>query len=182
MTKQVAKTSRHVFLEEGNLVIRQFEDTDLKDLTLILQGILSEELASSMKPEECTEEYVKDLVQLFRKGGKVLLAEVDKRIVGYRFVLVGSKYNRHVAFAQGLGVHPKYRGRGIATKLMQVALDILREEGIEKFVGTPAVSNAAVRKILEKTGFIIEGRLKKHLKLDDKYEDLLIASIFLKEK
>jgi len=51
-----------------------------------------------------------------------------------------------------LGVHPDYRGRGIATSLLRLALDEARGRGIRLFRGAVAVDNVASQRAFEHVG------------------------------
>jgi GNAT superfamily N-acetyltransferase len=93
-----------------------------------------------------------------------LLAVVDNKIVGVATLhqrLGGWK--RHIGRVSVL-VHPKYRGRGLATKLVEQILDIARQAGLERVEAAFIAEQAAAMKMFAMLGFNQLVRLEDYVK------------------
>ena len=92
----------------------------------------------------------------FIEGDNCLVAEADGKIVGACWTRIMEDYghvdNSTPSFA--ISLYPKYRGRGIGTKLMQEMLKLLKEQGYEKASLAVQKANYAVR-MYKKVGFEI---------------------------
>ena len=62
------------------------------------------------------------------------------------------------AEVMNVGVHPKYRGRGIAKALMQALLEAGNQKGIKEYTLEVRVSNSSAIHIYENCGFVSEGK------------------------
>ena len=86
-----------------------------------------------------------------------LVAEVDGRIVGRSSIRHRlNDYLEKRAGHIGYGIRPEFRGRGYATEILRMSLDIARELGIEKLLVTCNDTNVASAKVIEKCGGILE--------------------------
>ena len=93
-----------------------------------------------------------------------LLGVIDKKIVGVTTLhqrLGGWK--RHIGRVSVL-VHPKYRGRGLATTLIGEILDIARGAGLERVEATFIAEQEAAMKMFAMFGFNELVRLEDYVK------------------
>ena len=91
-----------------------------------------------------------------------LIAEVDGQIVGR--VSIRHQLNEYLETRGGhigYGVRPTYRGRGHATEILQNALKIARELGINRVLVTCSDANVASVKVTEKAGGVLENILEE---------------------
>ena len=71
-------------------------------------------------------------------------------------------------------------GKGIAKRAITEIIKIARQEfKLNKLYAGTASNNIASKKVLEFNGFILEGVRKKHLYLNNKYEDQLDYGLIL---
>lgn len=56
----------------------------------------------------------------------------------------------------GYGVRPRYRGRGYATAMLRAAVDLLRQEGLERVLVTCDDDNPASAAVIERCGGVLE--------------------------
>lgn len=105
-----------------------------------------------------------------KDSGFRFFVAVDKetnKIIGnavYNFPKKGRLRHR-VDF--GWGVHPDYEGEGIATKVLNFALEDAKKEGFKRAEAEFAVENVASYKLALKCGFKIEGTKRKAMLTDD---------------
>ena len=79
----------------------------------------------------------------------------------------------------GMGVHPEFRRRGIGRRLLRAALAHARQIALERVELEVFASNHAARHLYEKAGFTVEGTLRRALKTNESYDDLIVMAKFL---
>jgi ribosomal protein S18 acetylase RimI-like enzyme len=79
----------------------------------------------------------------------------------------------------GKGVHPDFRRRGIGRRLIEAAISLTKEGGLERLDLEVFASNSKAIALYESVGFAVEGTIRCGRKLDGKCEDLLTMGMFL---
>ncbi len=75
-----------------------------------------------------------------------------------------------------MGIHPKFRGRGVGVKLLKWILTNAKTKGFEIIqLEVFATNNSAVR-FYKKSGFKVEGVRKNARKYKGKYDDLVLMA------
>jgi GNAT superfamily N-acetyltransferase len=82
-------------------------------------------------------------------------AQVRDRVVG---TATTTSYGSALAWVGMVLVHPAFRRRGVASALMDVALEYLRRRGV---ITVKLDATAAGRPVYERLGFVAEGRLER---------------------
>jgi len=105
----------------------------------------------------------------------MLYAESNGELIG----LIGfrqSKKNRskHVSEMGPLYIKREYRKAKIGSRLAKTAFKIAKQRGVEKIRLEVNKSNKPAVKFYKKMGFKKVGLLKKELKINGKYYDLII--------
>jgi RimJ/RimL family protein N-acetyltransferase len=113
--------------------------------------------------------------KFFRKLPKnrrveVLIAKSDGRLVGFLALWRLGRYMEHIA-SLGLSVHPDYWGAGIASKLIESAIETAKEKGFKRIEIETLAENTAMRRVAEKKGFELECVRKKRIRKDGAYHD-----------
>ena len=85
---------------------------------------------------------------------------------------------RHVA-SLGMAVSPGWRGRGVGSALMALAIDWARSAGIEKLALSVYPDNEAALALYRKFEFVEEGRLVGHSKKSIGYLDEVVMGRWL---
>ncbi|MCE7733949.1 MAG: GNAT family N-acetyltransferase [Candidatus Heimdallarchaeota archaeon] len=62
-------------------------------------------------------------------------------------------FNKDIGWSEALRTHPKYRGRGFASKLQNHQIQLAKDLGCKEIWLSTGESNVATRKILENMGF-----------------------------
>jgi ribosomal protein S18 acetylase RimI-like enzyme len=143
------------------VLIRELRKSDLNDLLGLLPMCFSEEFAvSGFDPDHMTEMFNRafgttgrlffGLMRLFgREPMKFLVAEADGKVVGSTIVSSRGK----VGYVSTVMVHPDYRRKGIATRLVTDALNYVRKRKLERAILDVNSTNASARSLYVKLGF-----------------------------
>lgn len=127
---------------EQNLIIRPLRESDVEPLSVI-------EAQSFSMPWSA-----KDFADLLKRDYCVyLVAEIDGEVAG----CLGMTDICHEGNIDNVVVAERFRGRGIATKLMEALFEEGRKRGIEAYTLEVRVSNAPAIHLYEKMGFVSEG-------------------------
>jgi len=110
-----------------------------------------------------------------------LLALEDKKVIGVLVIVFETAINlAHIAHIYSVYVKPKYRGKGIATKLMNHAISIIKsQKRIKKIKLSVVTKQLSAIHLYEKFGFKKVGELKKEMKIKGNYYDEYIMELFL---
>ncbi|MGH9244690.1 MAG: GNAT family N-acetyltransferase [Acidimicrobiales bacterium] len=143
-----------------NIVIRPVGPADADGFVAVWEAVAGDgKWIGSEAP--LTEERRQQLRAMAQEPGEApacFVAEADGRIVGW--VHVDS--SRHGQADLGMGIIDGYRRQGIGTRLVERAVDWAREQGAHKLTLQVWPHNIAARRLYEKLGFEVEGRLRRH--------------------
>jgi len=147
--------------KKGNVLIRDFRKSDLDDLLRLLPVSNAEEFkVTGFDPDHTRDminrlygwggRFLLGLLRLFGKQPmKFLVAEADGKLVGTTIVDDRGK----AGSISVVMVHPDYRRRGIATRLMTGALDFVRRRRKFRAVLGVMSTNTAAKDLYVKLGF-----------------------------
>ncbi len=102
---------------------------------------------------------------LFKAKSIVLVAFVEGKLIGSIIVLLRDNISN--ARIYSLEVHPADRRRGIASLLMDAALEILKKKGYKKITLEVGINNEAAQKLYEMKGFAMDKILYNYYKNGD---------------
>jgi RimJ/RimL family protein N-acetyltransferase len=108
------------------------------------------------------------------------VAEWNGQIVGAGRLFPGGENTlmNHVT-ELGLFVLSPFRGRGVGTRLFTQLRDWATHGGVEKIALSVSATNKPAIRFYQKQGFSQEGRLSRHIKINESYVDLLLMGLFL---
>lgn len=101
----------------------------------------------------------KYILEKMKKNNFFFIAQDNKKVIG---CLRASIVDVDLAEIRQICVDEGYRKKGVATKLLEVALDLLKRKGMRKIVARSKSDNAAAIALFEKFGFEQEGYFKEH--------------------
>lgn len=143
-----------------NVLFRDFRKSDLNDLLDVASQSFAEEFEVTGFDPERVREMVDRMFGIFGKlffgfsrvfgkePLKLFVAEVDNRVVGMTMV----NNRRKIGYIANVMVHPTYRKKGIATKLMKNALNyVQRKKG--RAVLHVLSKNTSAKSLYTKLGF-----------------------------
>lgn len=142
----------------NDLIIRQAEERDIKDIAWIEQRCFSVPWSSRAIQQEVTSNDM----------AIYTVAEVDGKTVAYMgiWLIVDEGHITNVA------VLPEYRKRNIATALISATIDFTSQKGIRKYTLEVRSTNHVARNLYQKFGFKEAGLRKGYYK--DNKEDAII--------
>jgi|1186.fasta_scaffold1020280_1 ribosomal protein S18 acetylase RimI-like enzyme len=97
-----------------------------------------------------------------------LVAELDGVVAGYARLRPATPLaeSAHVVQVNGLAVSPVARGRGVALALLAAVEDRARRQGAAKVTLRVLGTNTAARRLYERAGYVVEGRLRGEFRID----------------
>jgi [ribosomal protein S18]-alanine N-acetyltransferase len=112
------------------------------------------------------ESFEKEAVQ--NDLARYVVAVARGKVIGYAgvWIIAGEGQITNIA------VHPDFRGKGTACKMLEALIDICRSEGVSGMTLEVRKSNIAAINLYKKHGFVEEG-IRKQFYADNK-EDALI--------
>lgn len=163
-------------METKDLILRKWQDSDAKalyemclDEALIKSGIhFYNSITDSLNTIHCWKN---------NRGFKVIAKKRDDNFIG--FISLGDM-NRYGGYMEmEYAVATQYRNNGYATQAVKKMLDYgFKEMNLSVIAAWVRSHNKASMHVLEKCGFIFEGRLRKHAR--DK-SDTMCYSILREE-
>ena len=117
--------------------------------------------------------FKKSLENISETEDEFLVAMVDGRVVGFAGIhrLEGKIGERKHVGEVGITVHPDFQRRGIGTKLLKACVNLARNRGFKRLEADTLAHNIAMRRILEKTGFKLEGIRRRRVRIKGKCHD-----------
>ena len=79
----------------------------------------------------------------------------------------------------GMGIIPDYRGKGLGRRLIAAALEKARQESFARIELSVHADNGRAIALYEKTGFVVEGVLKRSVYIDGRYLDTICMAVML---
>ncbi len=101
---------------------------------------------------------------------EVLIAKHGSRVVGFLALWSRGAFMEHVATI-GVSVHPAYWGKGVATELVHAAIELAKDKGLRRLEAETLAGNTAMRRVVERAGFVLECVRKNRVLKDGVYHD-----------
>jgi ribosomal protein S18 acetylase RimI-like enzyme len=126
-------------------------------------------------PLEATRTFVLDNI----KRGPLQFVAVSARgkVVGWCDVIPMSRPVQAHRGVFGIGLLPQFRGRGIGTRLIRVALAAARAFGLHRVELTVREHNTGAIELYKKEGFEIEGVQRDAVLVDGVYENVVCMAV-----
>ena len=109
-----------------------------------------------------------------KQPSKNFCIEIDGMAVGGIGLHLGEDVHRHTAeFGYWLG--EEFWGQGVLSEVVPAFVDYcFKEFSLNRIFAMPHSGNPASARVLEKAGFVLEGRLRNHVVKEDKILDSLL--------
>ncbi|MCX6646270.1 MAG: GNAT family N-acetyltransferase [bacterium] len=189
MTRTAEKTD---FLKSEPFHIRRVTVDDAANLMKYLRGILSDPMASIADLDEMVLDSFREREHLRKlemsdtglgivavlpseKVGNFFTVENRDEIVGFLTLEPTRRRKVKHVVELGMSVRVDWRARGVGRKLVEYAIEWAGQNGrIEKITLNVFSENKAALSLYESAGFIIEGRLLNQIKVEGRYQDLIL--------
>jgi RimJ/RimL family protein N-acetyltransferase len=159
-------------LEQINLVIQQAVIDDALELVNFWQNIGQETdfltCGSDGYAKEEEEKIVSDSLKL--QKSPILIGRINDIIISQIFLQrsINSR-TKHAAYIEDVAVYKKYWGKGIASQMMHAAIFWAYNNNITKLGLYVDIDNDRAIKLYNKFGFVIEGKIRRAMKINDHY-------------
>lgn len=127
-----------------------------------------------------SDENIKSFLDFLIKmpNSTLVLAYVDKQLVGLGFLEGGKKARTYHLASLGIGVLQLYKNRGIGSQIIDKLIDFSHEgEYIAKIDVLVRLSNQPAISLYKRKGFLIEGKSKRALFIDGEFHDMLYMGL-----
>jgi [ribosomal protein S5]-alanine N-acetyltransferase len=164
------------------LLFRELMQEDWKKIhTYASKPEVSQYQAWGPNTKEDTQEYVQHLVHEIRqtepsKHVWAILREADEELIGVAELTIKDAYNQIGEIAYIL--HPDEWGQGIGTEVAKRLIqDGFETYDLHRIQATCHPDNQSSKRVLEKCGMQLEGRIRDHLKMKEGRRDSLLFSV-----
>ena len=180
---------REFILKDGRKgIIRHAEKNDAYSLLKLFDTIIAHDeynvttVADVEKLNMTVEKEEKYIEDHSKDGNLLLLAEIDKRIIGMVGIENGGRQRTVHIGTLHINVDSGYRRNGIATKLLKTALEWAKDDQlIEKIELEVFANHTGALTLYKNFNFIEQGRKVKEIKIgSDNYVDSVLMYKFVK--
>lgn len=139
-----------VELRDGRFVrIRKLVKEDNKDLQRF-NSKLSERSRYDFMPHPYDDTIIEKIVARNERGDDIsLIAEYEGEVIGYFFLW----YAKQRVALLGIGIADNFQGLGLGRKVMELLIEIGRNEGLEGIELSTTIDNDRAYALYEKVGF-----------------------------
>ena len=163
-------------VELKNCIVRSYRHSDAESLALYANNIKIWLNLRDMFPHPYKIENAKMFIEsAIRSNPETNFAIcIGDRAVG------GIGYNMHsdverISAELGYWLGEPFWGRGITTEAVKaVTMSAINEHGLKRVFAVPYETNKASHRVLEKAGYVLEGRMRKSAIKDGKILDQLL--------
>ena len=171
-------------LETERLMIREFKQTDIDS---IHEYASDPEVVRYMPFEPNTPEQSKNYFE------RAINRQQEETRTDYELAVIHKESNKLIGGCRlnkvsdiqaqiGFIYNKKYWGYGYATETAKALVDYgFTELGIHRIYATCDPDNVASKRVLEKAGLVLEGRLRENMMIHGRFRDSLILGILKHE-
>ena len=173
-------TQKYKLSTGRNVEIRLATVADSRETSTVWNSIV-EEKKYTMGLNLISEEEERRFIKNLDKREAILVAVLDKKIVGYLILTIPDKICKSTLHVIEIGtfVLKEYRGLGIGHCLMVAGTEFAKRNNFEKMVIKVRSLNRGALNFYQKYGFKETGRFKKQIKIEGKYDDHILMERFL---
>lgn len=162
-----------------NIVVRKLGKADHKTYRSIRLELLKLEptsFGSSFDEESLFSEDIW-ISRLTKENVYTVGAFIEDKIVGIAVnVLSPRKKMKHISTLNSMYVIPKYRGKGIASSLINDVISNSKSTGVEIMKLSVVTTNTSALKLYKSKGFTVNGEDIKAIKYENEYFNLYLMS------
>jgi RimJ/RimL family protein N-acetyltransferase len=165
----IDRMTTHLTKDQRTFTIRKPNENDAANIIAYSKILFSSTDQVLTTPEEYTITVENEKIWIdnlnTNSNSHLLIAELDRQIVGLLFFMPNTKIKNAHTGEFGVSVHPNFQGIGIGRVLIETLLDwAKRNVNIEKVYLNVFATNKHAIKLYEDLGFVEEGRHIKAIK------------------
>ncbi|MEO9475489.1 MAG: GNAT family N-acetyltransferase [Cyclobacteriaceae bacterium] len=139
--------------------IRLFDESDFEDLHRAFVQAFSSNAVRFQPSDQAFRNRIFNKLNVSLKSSVVALNQ-DHDMVGFSLFTTGQYEGVNAAYSGGVGVIYEDQGKGLATKMFEYALPLLKAQKINKVVLEVVTTNQRALRLYERLGFTYKNRLK----------------------
>lgn len=161
-----------VLFETERMVVRRFTDADADFFYQVNGHPDVMRFIRPPKSREASDAFLLENIHLYKDGSTLgrfaVFHKTDHRFLGsFSFLYLSGEHDFHLGYA----LLPEEWGKGFATELVMAGIDhFFQYTSCESVFAITETDNAASRKVLEKTGFLLSGHLPEQGKRLDVFK------------
>jgi len=159
--------------------VEPIRDEHIASFYAVLDGVARERRYLAMLEAPPLEDIRSFTKRMMDAGLPRLVALDGDEVVGWCDLDVRLRETLKHSAILGMGVARSYRGRGIGMQLMERTLLQARQKGITRIELMVRVDNERAKKLYDKAGFVVEGLLRRYMRVDGEYYDGYLLAILL---
>jgi len=125
-------------------------------------------------PLQMSYDFVKENIE---GGWPQVVAISNNKVIGWCDISSLHRQSYAHCGELGIGVLKEFRGKGIGEALMRAALDKAKQKGLTRIELSVFDSNKGAMLLYHKLGFEVEGKKRKAVLIDGKYDDLICMAL-----
>jgi RimJ/RimL family protein N-acetyltransferase len=173
-----------ILISQPPFIVRKVTQNDVPELVDYMRVILNDRMSSIADSDEMVIDENRQRGHLRRiessTESTALIAVSGGEIIGYLTMEPNQRRKVSHVGEIGMSVRSDWRRRGVGLALLQEAERFARLCGtIEKLALNVFSENIAAIRLYEKAGFFVEGKLRNQIKMDGKYQDLVLMGKML---
>jgi RimJ/RimL family protein N-acetyltransferase len=166
----------------SGIQIRPLGKTDIPSLWAALDGVARERKYLAFVEAPSLAETRQFVLEHIEKKNTQIVATKGDDVIGWCDVIVSGLPGFTHCGRLGMGVVKKFRGQGIGTRLVDVAIRRAKEIGLLRIELDVFSSNEPAIRLYQKFGFVLEGRKSKARFLDGVFEDVDVMGLLLENQ
>ncbi|WP_282611126.1 GNAT family N-acetyltransferase [Pelagibius sp. Alg239-R121] len=127
-------------------------------------------------PLEEVREFVLSNIE---QGNPHLIASIEGEVVGWCDIRRHHLQSHAHRGTLGIGIVPEFRGNGLGTRLIELAIECATETGFSRIEFDVRADNFRAIALYEKTGFVKEGVLRNAVLVDGEFFDVVVMALVL---
>ena len=124
-------------------------------------------------PIASTRRFVRDNI---KAGNPHYIALHDGEVIGWCDIVRNPRPAMAHGGLLGLGLAAPFRGKGVGTKLMRATIEAAKRARFTRVELTVREDNVRALRLYERLGFVVEGRIARHMRIDGQYFDSLLMA------
>ena len=176
-----ALSAVHRLKNGKQVIIRNAKLNDCGAIMDVLNACISEKNRTSLtQPIRSVKEEEKFFISLDKREG-IIVCELNQKIVGFVTLYLYNKIIESTRHVGGVGsfVLSNFRGMGVGTALIKEMFNFARKRNYEKLIAEVRRSNKKAKNFYQKMGFKKVGKLTNQIKIEGKYDDVIVMEAFL---